>query len=55
MAVSLGMNPNAFKVAVHRLKKRFRELLKAEIASTLSGPGMVEEEMQSLFAALGGF
>ncbi|MBL9171209.1 MAG: sigma-70 family RNA polymerase sigma factor [Verrucomicrobiales bacterium] len=54
LAVSLGMNPNAFKVAVHRLKQRFRELLKAEIASTLSDPRMLDEEMRSLFAALGG-
>jgi DNA-directed RNA polymerase specialized sigma24 family protein len=54
LAVSLGMNPNAFKVAVHRLKQRFRDLLKAEIVSTLSDPKMLDEEMRSLFAALGG-
>jgi RNA polymerase sigma-70 factor (ECF subfamily) len=41
------------KVAVHRLKQRFRQLLKAEVAGTLDNPGLVEAEMRSLFAALG--
>jgi RNA polymerase sigma-70 factor (ECF subfamily) len=47
------MNANALKVAVHRLKRRFRQLLKAEVAGTLDDPGLVEAEMRSLFAALG--
>lgn len=53
LASSCGMNANALKVAVHRLKRRFRQLLKAEIAGTLDDPGMVEAEMRALFAALG--
>ena len=48
-----GMNANALKVAVHRLKRRFRQLLKAEVAGTLDDPGLVEAEMRALFAALG--
>lgn len=52
MAARCGMNANALKVAIHRLKRRFRELLKAEIAGTLEDAGNVEEEMHALFAAL---
>jgi RNA polymerase sigma-70 factor (ECF subfamily) len=54
LAANCGMNANALKVAVHRLKKRFRELLKAEVAGTLDDAGQVEAEMRALFAALGG-
>ncbi|MDB6016221.1 MAG: polymerase subunit sigma-24 [Pedosphaera sp.] len=54
LATRCGMNANALKVAVHRLKRRFRELLKAEVAGTLDDPGLVEAEMRALFAALGG-
>lgn len=53
LAASCGLNANALKVAVHRLKRRYRQLLKAEIAGTLDDPGMVEAEMRALFAALG--
>ena len=53
LAARNGMNPNAFKVAVHRLKRRFRQLLKAEVAGTLEDPGLVEAEMRVLFEALG--
>jgi hypothetical protein len=53
LAGSCGMNANALKVAVHRLKRRFRQLLKAEVAGTLDDPGLVAEEMRDLFAALG--
>jgi RNA polymerase sigma-70 factor (ECF subfamily) len=53
LAASCGMNANALKVAVHRLKRRFRQLLKAEVAGTLEEPGLVEAEMRALFAALG--
>ena len=54
LAASCGMNANALKVAVHRLKRRFRDLLKAEVAGTLDDPAHVEAEMQALFAALRG-
>lgn len=53
LAASFGMNANALKVAVHRLKRRFRELLKAEVAGTLDDPAAVAEELHALFAALG--
>lgn len=53
-ARALGINEGALKVAVHRLRRRFRHLVKAEIAQTLDSPQAVEEEMRHLFAALGG-
>jgi RNA polymerase sigma-70 factor (ECF subfamily) len=34
------------------LKRRFRQLLKAEVAGTLDDPALVEAEMRDLFAAL---
>jgi DNA-directed RNA polymerase specialized sigma24 family protein len=52
MARELGLDAGALKAAVHRLKCRFRQLVKAEVASTLSPPADVEEEMRALFAAL---
>ena len=54
LAADCGMNANALKVAVHRMKRRFRDLLKAEVAGTLDDPAHVEAEMQALFAALRG-
>lgn len=53
-AKSLGMDEGAVRVAVHRLRKRYRELLRDEIAGTLSDAAQVPEELQSLQAALAG-
>jgi RNA polymerase sigma-70 factor (ECF subfamily) len=52
LAADFGMTSAAMKMAVQRLKQRFRRCLKEEIAGTLEDPAMVDEEMQSLFAAL---
>lgn len=46
------MNEGAVKVAIHRLRRRFRETLKHEIAQTLSDRHQVEEELQCLLEAL---
>jgi RNA polymerase sigma-70 factor (ECF subfamily) len=46
------MSEGAVKVAVHRLRKRYRDLLRQEIAETVEGEEQVEEEIGSLFAAL---
>ena len=54
LAARCGLNANALKVAVHRLKRRFRHVLREEVAGTLDDPGIVEAEMRALFAALGG-
>ncbi len=53
-AQDLALDPNTLKSNVHRLKRRFRQLVKAEIASTLDPSADVAEEMRALFAALGG-
>lgn len=50
----LGCNEGAVKVAVHRLRRRFRELVKAEIARTLQDPAQVKDELACLQAALAG-
>jgi RNA polymerase sigma-70 factor (ECF subfamily) len=51
IAKALGMEEGAVRVAVHRLRKRYRVLLREEIAQTLSEPTMVDEEMRALFGA----
>jgi RNA polymerase sigma factor (sigma-70 family) len=48
----LGMTEANVKVTVHRLRRRYRELLRAEIARTVDGPEAIDEEMRELFAAL---
>jgi DNA-directed RNA polymerase specialized sigma24 family protein len=53
-AKALGLDEGALRVAVHRLRKRYRELLRFEIAQTLAEPGQVDEELRSLLAALAG-
>jgi RNA polymerase sigma factor (sigma-70 family) len=52
VATKLGMSIEAIKVAVHRLRKRFREAVRAEIAQTVSDADTVREEMDALMAAL---
>lgn len=51
-AAHLGMSAEAVKVAIHRLRKRFREAVKAEIAQTVGEAGDVREELDALMAAL---
>lgn len=53
-AAALGLSAAAMKVAVHRMRQRFRQCVKAEIAGTLNDESAVEDEMRSLLAALGG-
>jgi RNA polymerase sigma factor (sigma-70 family) len=52
VAAELGMTEGAVKVAVHRLRRRYRELVREEISQTVAGPEDVDEELRSLFAAL---
>jgi RNA polymerase sigma factor (sigma-70 family) len=51
-AAALELTEGAVRVAVHRLRRRYRELLREEIAQTLSDPAQAGEEMQALFSAL---
>jgi len=53
-AAELKLTEGAVRVAVHRLRRRYRELLRAEIAQTLANPAQADEEMQALFCALAG-
>jgi RNA polymerase sigma-70 factor (ECF subfamily) len=53
LAAACGMNADAFRMAVHRMKKRLRQCVKAEVAGTLEDATSVQDEMQTLFAALG--
>jgi RNA polymerase sigma-70 factor (ECF subfamily) len=52
VAAELGMTEGAVKVAVHRLRRRYRELVRDEIGHTVAGPEDVDEELRRLFAAL---
>jgi RNA polymerase sigma factor (sigma-70 family) len=52
IATRLGTSEGAVKVAVHRLRQRYRELLRAEIADTVAHTGEIEDEIRNLFAAL---
>jgi RNA polymerase sigma factor (sigma-70 family) len=54
LAVRLGMTANALNVALARLRRRFGELVREEIAQTVSQPGEVDEELRCLAAALRG-
>ena len=53
-AADLSMSEGALRVAVHRLRLCYRELLREEIAQTLSDPAMLDEELQALFSAFAG-
>jgi DNA-directed RNA polymerase specialized sigma24 family protein len=50
-AASLGWSEGVARVTVHRLRKRYRELLRQEIAQTLSEPANIEDELEALFRA----
>jgi len=52
MAVRLNVSEGAARVAVHRLRKRFREAYREEIARTLEPGTDLDEEMRYLAAAL---
>jgi len=52
LAKRLGLTEATVKVAVHRLRQRYRQLLREEVAQTVAGPGDVEEELRGLFRAL---
>ena len=53
MAARLGQSEGAIKVAVHRMRSRYRELMRARIAETV-GEGDVEDELGHLLAMLSG-
>jgi RNA polymerase sigma-70 factor (ECF subfamily) len=49
----LNLTPEATRQALHRLRKRYRELLREEIAQTVVAPDEIDDELRALRAALG--
>ena len=54
LAREMKTSEGALKVAVHRLRKRYRELFRQEIADTVADPAEVESELRFLAGALTG-
>jgi RNA polymerase sigma-70 factor (ECF subfamily) len=52
VAHELGMSEGALKVAVYRLRKKFRDAVREEIGHTLRDPALVDEELRHLVDAL---
>jgi RNA polymerase sigma-70 factor (ECF subfamily) len=52
LAIDLGTTEGALKVSVHRLRYRYREILREEIAQTVSDPAEVQDEIRYLLAVI---
>jgi RNA polymerase sigma-70 factor (ECF subfamily) len=52
LAVKLGTTEAALKMAVGRMRLRYRQLLRAGIASTVKSPEEIEEKLRALFGVL---
>lgn len=52
LAHELGMTEGTLRVAIHRLRERFNELLRAEVAQTVSTPAEVNEELRYLVTVI---
>ncbi len=52
VGAALQMTEGAVKVAVHRLRERYRELFREEVAHTLEDPGEINDEIRHLFSVL---
>jgi len=52
-AIQLGASAGSIKVAVHRMRRRFRDLVRDEIAQTVDSPEEVDDELRHLFESLG--
>jgi RNA polymerase sigma-70 factor (ECF subfamily) len=52
IAAELGMTENAVTQAFHRLRERYRQLLREEVAHTVMAPGDIEDELRHLIAVL---
>ena len=53
VAAKLGTTPAAAKMAASRLRRRYRKLLRDEIAETVACPEEVDDEIRDLFKTLG--
>jgi hypothetical protein len=54
VAIALGLSLGALKTAIHRLRSRYRALLRQEVARTVAVPAEVDEEVRYLRAVLRG-
>ena len=54
IARRLGITESAARVAAHRLRQRYRRMIRAEVANTVASTAEVEQEMRHLFQALAG-
>ena len=52
LGAELGMSPGAVGVAIYRMRRRYGELLREEIAHTVASPEEVEEEIAYLLAVV---
>ena len=52
IGAELGMTENAVTQAFHRLRERYRQLLREEVAHTVMAPGDIEDELRHLIAVL---
>ncbi len=53
LAARLGLSIGAVKVAIHRLRRRYGELLRSVVAHTVPDPGDIDEELRHLVRLLG--
>jgi RNA polymerase sigma-70 factor (ECF subfamily) len=53
VAARLGITVNALGVSVHRLRHRFGELLRSEIAQTVATPAEIDDELRHLMEVVG--
>ena len=53
VAAELEMSESAVKVTLHRMRRRFGELLRREVARTVNDPDEVDKEIRYLFDVLG--
>lgn len=52
VAAELGSSESAIKTSVHRLRRRFGEILRTEIAETVEGPDQVDDEVRYLLSVV---
>jgi RNA polymerase sigma-70 factor (ECF subfamily) len=52
LAIELGASAGALRIAVHRMRRKYRDLLRAEIAETVSTPEAIDDEIRFLVSTL---
>jgi len=54
VAAAMGMSPGALRMSVHRMRRKYQKLLRAEIADTVSAPEEIDDEIRFLISTLAG-